>query len=256
MGNPIFDQVSGAALAAFVLLLAPSARAQSEIDAFARVVVYETELRSGPGVSYRVIHRARRGDAFLIRGRETKGFWLEIEMADGRTAFVLGDTVETVGVGEDEADRPSKPGLFAPPALQEARGGFALLGGIYDGDGYAEFRPALVIAPAIAFEPYIGVALQADGRRLIYGGAGTLNLAPDWPIAPFVQIGLGGVLEQPKDEFVRRDRKWFHTRAGGGLLISFRLRLLVRLEASNMVLFGEDDYQNTQAYVAGLGTYF
>jgi hypothetical protein len=255
MGDSVFHQVSGAVLAA-VVLHAPPLQAQSEIDAFARVVVYETELRSGPGVSYRVIHRARRGDAFLIRGRETKGFWLEIEMPDGRTAYVLGDTVETVGVGEGEADRPAKPGLFAPPALTEARGGFALLGGVYDRDGYAEFRPALVIAPAIAFEPYIGVALQSDGRRLIYGGAGTLNLAPDWPIAPFVEIGLGGVLEQPKDEFLRRDRKWFHTRAGGGLLISFRLRLLVRLEVSNMVLFGEDDYENTQAYVAGLGTYF
>jgi hypothetical protein len=238
-----------------VALAATSARAE-EIDAFARVVVYETELRSGPGVSYRVIHRARRGDAFLIKTRESKGFWLEIELPDGRTAYALGDTVETVGVGEGEADAPSRPGLFAPPALQEARGGFALLVGIYDRDGYAELRPALVIAPAIAFEPYIGVALQSDGRRLIYGAAGTLNLAPDWPIAPFFQIGLGGVLEQPKDEFIRQDRKWFHTRAGGGLLLSFRLRLLVRLEASNMVLFGEDDYQNTQAYVAGLGTYF
>ncbi|HWA74919.1 MAG TPA: SH3 domain-containing protein [Polyangiaceae bacterium] len=248
--------MSRLALSAAVVLCALPARAQSEVDAFARVVVYETELRSGPGVSYRVIHRARRGDAFLIRGRETKGFWLEIEMADGRTAYVLGDTVETVGVGENDSERPSKPGLFAPPALQEARGGFALLAGIYDRDGYAEFRPAFVIAPAIAFEPYIGLAMQSDGRRLIYGGAGTLNLAPDWPIAPFVEIGLGGMLEQPKDEFIRKERKWFHTRAGGGLLVSFRLRVLVRLEATNVVLFGEDEYQNTQAYVAGLGTYF
>jgi hypothetical protein len=130
------------------------------------------------------------------------------------------------------------------------------MAGIYDRDGFAEFRPALVIAPAIAFEPYIGIALERDARRLVYGGAGTLNLAPDWPIAPFVEIGVGGMLEQPKDEFVRRERKWFHARAGGGVLVSFRLRLLLRLEASNLALFSEDDYQNTQAYVAGLGTYF
>ena len=30
----------------------------------------------------------------------------------------------------------------------------------------------------------------------------------------------------------------------------------LRLEASNMVLFEEDDYQNVQSYTAGLGTYF
>jgi len=252
MGNAVFHAVTLLLVAA---VGAGSALARAP-DAFARVVVSETELRSGPSVSHRVIHRARRGDAFLIETRETRGFWLEVTLADGRTAYVLGDTVETLGFDADAADAPAKPGLFAPPALQEAWGGFALLGGLYDGDGYAEFRPAWVIAPAIALEPYIGIALEPDSRRVVYGAAGTLNLAPDWAIAPFFQLGLGGVLEDPKDEFVRKDRRWFHTRAGGGLLISFRLRLLVRLEASNVVLFNEDEYDNTQAYVAGLGTYF
>ncbi|MGC4088294.1 MAG: SH3 domain-containing protein [Polyangiaceae bacterium] len=245
------------ALAASALLFAAPVRAESgELDAFARVVVYETDLRSGPGISYRVIHRARRGEAFLIKTRETKGYWLEVELADGRSAYVLGDTVEAVGAEEDEKGGPRRYGIFSPPALSDARGGFALMGGVFDGQGYAELRPAFVIAPAIAFEPYVGLALQSDSRRLMYGGAGTLNLAPDWPIAPFVEIGVGGVFEQPKDEFVRRERKWFHSRAGGGLLISLRMRILVRLEASNVVLFGEDNYQNTQAYVGGLGTYF
>jgi hypothetical protein len=40
------------------------------------------------------------------------------------------------------------------------------------------------------------------------------------------------------------------------LLVSLRLRLLFRIEASNVVLFSEDDYENRQAYLAGLGTYF
>jgi hypothetical protein len=62
--------------------------------------------------------------------------------------------------------------------------------------------------------------------------------------------------EQPKDEFVRQERKWFHARAGGGLLVSLRFRVSLRLEAANMVLFQEDDYQNVQSYTAGLGTYF
>jgi len=256
MGQSVLFALSLAACLAASTVSAPCRAAN--VDAFARVVVYETELRSGPGVSYRVLHRARRGDAFLVKSRQTKDFWLEVELLDGRTAYVLGDTVETLAVQEGaEAEAGvRRPGWFAPPALQEAHGGFALMAGIYDGQGYAEIRPAWVIAPAIAFEPYLGVALQPDSRRLIYGGAGTLNLAPDWPIAPFVQIGLGGMYEEPNDEFVRRERKWFHARAGGGLLVSFRFRLLLRLEASNLALFGEDSYQNTQSYIAGLGTYF
>ena len=40
------------------------------------------------------------------------------------------------------------------------------------------------------------------------------------------------------------------------MLISLRFRVSLRLEAANMVLFEEDDYQNVQSYAAGLGTYF
>ena len=240
-------------------VLAPvRARAAEEgEDAFARVIVAETELRTGPGVSHRVVYHAHRGETFLIQTRETSGFWLQVTMPDGRTVYVLGDTVEAVAVSEDAPDAPAKRGFFAPPALQEARGGFALMGGMYDRDGYVELKPAYVLAPAIAFEPFIGLSLKTDSRRFVYGLAGTLNLAPDWAVAPFVTLGFGGMHETPKDEQnVRNSRNWFQARAGGGLLVSLRFRVLFRLEASNMVLYREDAYQNVQTYIAGLGTYF
>jgi hypothetical protein len=230
--------------------------AADEEDAYARVVVAEAELRAGPGISHRVIHRAPRGDTFLIATRETAGFWLQVTLPDGRVAYVLGDLVEPVSAGDDSAEALRKPGFFAPPALQDANAGFAMMAGVYDGAGYVELRPGWVIAPAIALEPYVGLALQADSRRIIYGGAGTLNLLPDKALAPFVTIGAGGMYEDPKEEFVRPARKWFHARAGGGILLSLRFRVSLRLEAANMVLFEEDDYQNVQSYAAGLGTYF
>jgi uncharacterized protein YgiM (DUF1202 family) len=239
-----------------VLGLPARAHAAEEEDAYARVVVAEAELRAGPGVSHRVIYRAPRGETFLISSRETAGFWLQVTLPDGRTGYVLGDTVEPVSATDDSAEAARKPGFFAPPALQDAHAGFAMMAGIYDRAGYVELRPAWVIAPAIAFEPYVGLALQSDSRRIIYGGAGTLNLLPDKALAPFVTIGAGGMYEQPKDEFVRPSRKWFHARAGGGVLISLRFRVSLRLEVANMVLFQEDDYQNVQSYAAGLGTYF
>jgi uncharacterized protein YgiM (DUF1202 family) len=241
-----------------LLLASAPARAaeDDEEDAYARVVVAEAELRAGPGVSHRVIHRAPRGETFLIATRETAGFWLQVTLPDGRTGFVLGDTVEPVSASDDSIEASRKPGFFAPPALQDAHAGFAIMAGVYDRAGYTELRPAWVIAPAIALEPYIGLALQNDSRRIIYGAAGTLNLLPDKALAPFVTIGCGGMYEDPKDEFVRPARKWFHARAGGGVLISLRFRVSLRLEAANMVLFEEDDYQNVQSYAAGLGTYF
>ncbi len=243
---------------ALVVLCAPAlSRAAEEEDAFARVIVAETDLRSGPGISHRIIYHARRGETFLIQTRETAGFWLQVAMPDGRTAYVLGDTVEAVAVNEDAPDAPSKPGFFAPPALQQAHGGFALMAGVYDRDGYVELKPAYVLAPAIALEPFIGLSLKTDSRRVTYGLSGTLNLAPDWAIAPFMTLGAGGMRETPKDDQgVRQKRNWFQARAGGGLLVSLRWRVLFRLEASNMVLYTEDAYQNVQTYIAGLGTYF
>jgi hypothetical protein len=247
-----------AVAAAIAALATPLAvRAAETEDAFARVIVAETELRSGPGISHRVIYRAHRGETFLIDTRETSGFWLQVELPDGRAAFVLGDTVEAVAVSEGAADAPSKPGFFAPPALLQARGGFALMAGLYDRDGYVELKPALVIAPAIAFEPFIGLSLKPDSRRTVYGLSGTLNLAPDWAIAPYVTLGAGGMHEKPKDVINGvSPSNWFQARAGGGLLLSLRWRVLVRLEVTNMVLFTEDAYQNVQAYTGGLGTYF
>jgi uncharacterized protein YgiM (DUF1202 family) len=247
-----------AGLVLLSVLLAPAGAwaAEDEEDAYARVVVAEAELRAGPGVSHRVIYRAPRGETFLIATRETAGFWLQVTLPDGRTGFVLGDTVEPVAADEDSVEALRKPGFFAPPALQDANGGFAMMAGVYDLAGYVELRPGWVIAPAIALEPYVGLALKNDSRRLIYGGAGTLNLLPDKALAPFVTIGAGGMYEDPKDEFVRPSRKWFHARAGGGFLVSLRFRVSLRLEAANMVLFEEDDYQNVQSYAAGLGTYF
>jgi uncharacterized protein YgiM (DUF1202 family) len=228
----------------------------ADADVFARVVVAETELRAGPGISHRVIHRAKRGDAFLVETRETSGYWLEVLLPDGRTAYVLGDTVEAVAIDDDAPDAPSKPGFFAPPALEDANGGLALMGGVWNLSGYSEARPALVLAPAIAFEPYAGLALEEDGRRFIYGLAATLDLAPTWAIAPFVELGIGGVHETPKDENIRRERSWFHARAGGGLLVSLRYRILLRLQASNFIVYTEDRYDNVQSYVGGLGSYF
>jgi hypothetical protein len=254
MNRPALFAVALLVLSALVPSVA-EARAD-EVDAFARIVVAETELRSGPGVSHRVIYHAKRGETFLVEGREGAGFWLRVLLPDGRVAYVLGDTVETIAVEEDAEGGPQRPGLFAPPALQEAWGGFALMGGVFDNDGYVEFRPAWVIAPALAFEPYVGLALLEDGQRLVYGAAGTLNLAPDWAVAPFVSMGVGGVREEPKDEFVRVERNVFHARAGGGVLVSLRWRVLFRAEVSNTVLFTEDSYENVQTYTGGVGTYF
>jgi hypothetical protein len=246
-----------AMLVGLAICCSPGRARAEDPDAFARVVVAETQMRSGPSVSHRVIYVAHRGDTFAIDGREGPGFWLRVLLPDGRVAYVLGDTVEPIAIDANAPDAPSRPGFFAPPALQEAHGGFALMAGLFDKGGYAEVKPAIVLAPQIAIEPYAGIVLSTEGRRFVWGAGGTLNFAPDWAIAPYVHLGGGGVSTVPnQDAHVLRGGTLAHGRAGGGLLISLRWRILVRVEAMNVVLFDPGLKSNVQSYTAGFGTYF
>src|SRR5689334_20303792 len=99
--------------------------ADEEQEAFARVVVDAAELRSGPGVSYRVIYTAHRGETFALEGRPGSGFWLKVLLPDGRAAYALGDEVQPFAVKPGEEGAPSRPGFFAPPPLEGAHGGLA-----------------------------------------------------------------------------------------------------------------------------------
>jgi hypothetical protein len=251
-------------IVAAVMVVSARARAAGQVDAFARVVVEETALRSGPGVSHRVVYVARRGDTFVIESRKGAGFWLKVVLPDGRSGWVLGETVQPIAVRPDAPDRPSTPGFFAPPPLAEARGGVAIMGGMLDEtgargtrNGYLELRPALVLAPTIGFEPFAGMALTENGNQLLYGGAFTMHFAPDWAVEPYAMLGLGGLTTFPNvDQFILRKETVWAARAGAGLLLALRMRILVRLEASNLTLFTEDTYRNAQVYQGGFGVYF
>lgn len=252
-----------AGLAPALILLAESGTAGAqgapdpELDTVARVVSSSSELRAGPGLSYRVIERAQRGDTFFVQGREPTGHWLRVYLADGRTAYLLGDTADTLLATDDGAEGVSAPGVFAPPPLESSRGGMAMTGGVFDGSGYAELKPALVLTPALALEPYVGLVMSSAGRSLLYGAAATVNLAPDFAVAPFVSVGAGGFSTMPNDDaFLLRKQSFFHARAGGGLLVSLRWRITLRLEANNTVLFDAAAYQNALSCVGGLGSYF
>lgn len=239
---------------------------EPEREAFARVIVETAELRSGPGVSYRVIYQAHRGETLPLEGRPGSGFWLEVRLPDGRRAYVTGDEVEPFAIRPGEPDAPSRPGLFAAPPLEGARGGLALMGGmllipIADGSkkgfGYMEARPSIVVHKTVTLEGFVGDALTADGSQIFYGGGVTVNFAPSWPICPFLGLGGGGLSVFPNaDSFILKREDVYLARAGGGLLLALRGRILVRLEATNLTLFTADSFKNAQTFSGGFGVYF
>jgi hypothetical protein len=257
--------VGAALLLGAALCLAPApalaqdrgAYIDTDIDAIARVTSSTSELRAGPGLAYRVIHRAERGETFPIQGREPTGYWLRVYLPDGRTAYLLGDTADMMPLSDLDGTAAGAPGVFAPPPLGSARGGLATAGGAFDGNGYAELKLAVVINASLSLEPYVGLVMSASGRSLLYGVGATLNLTPDWAIAPYVSLGGGGFSTLPNDDaFALRERSLLHARAGGGLLVSLRWRIILRIEVTNTVLFDAESYANAAGYVAGLGSYF
>ncbi len=251
---------------AFVVASPRAAHAAAEPEAFARIVVDAAEIRSGPGVSFRVIASAHRGETLAIDGRPGTGFWLRVALPDGRIGFALGDAVQVFAVRVGEPDAPSRPGFFATPPLEGARAGFAIVGGVLGipiadrstkAFGYLEGRPSIVIDRTFTLDGFVGAALTADGAQVFYGGGATVNFAPSWPISPFLGIGGGVLSVRPNaDSFVLRREDLYLARAGGGVLMALRGRILVRLEVTNLSLFDEDSFKNAQTYSGGFGVYF
>jgi len=245
-----------------------------EVEAFARVVVERAEVRSGPGAGYRTIATLGRGDTVAVDRRGSDQFWLKLTLDDGRTGWVVGEEVEVFAVKPGEPDRPSRPGIFAPPPLLNSHGGMALLGGVlgrtlvvkndpkggtrYDvNNGHFELRPAWVIAPQISFEPFLGFTRTGDGTFTLAGGMGILHLLPDLAIDPYIGIGGGYMWTSPNaDSLALGTDHQFVARAAGGFLFGLRGRILVRLEATNIAFYTQSRFSNLQSYLAGLGVYF
>ncbi len=250
---------------AFAMFVTRNANAD-DVSAFAKVIVDEVDLRTGPGVSFRVITTAKRGDTFALEARPSTGYWLKVFMEDGRVAYVIGDAVEPYDIKEGDDRAPSRPGLFAPPPLEGARGGLAIVGGVLriptrangnDAFGFMEARPSLVLHKTFSLDAFVGDSLTADGMQLFYGAGATVYLFPSWVICPFLNIGGGGLSVFPNsDSFVLRREDVLLARAGGGFLFALRNRILVRLEASNLTLFTADSNKNAQTFAGGLGVYF
>ncbi len=247
-------------------LAVPNSALAADPEAFARVTVDAADLRTGPGVSFRVIYTAHRGETLAIDGRPGVGFWLRVLLPDGRTAYALGDEVQAYAVDTSEKGAPRRPGVLAPPPLSGARAGLALLGGaayipLETGGrhayGYIEARPSVVVDKTVTVDGFVGDVLTSNGAEVIYGLSASIYFAPSWPLCPFLDLGGGGLSIIPNsDSFVLQPAQYYLARAGGGLLMAFKTRIMVRLEVTNLTIFNAQTYMNAQTFAGGLGVYF
>lgn len=254
-----------AALLCASMVWSSVAHAEGEPEAFARVTSEDAELRTGPGATYRVLMVVHRGETFPIEGRRD-GLWLHVVLPDGRDAYVLGDTVQSFTADPQQGEVPRKPGFFAPPPLEGARGGLAILGGVlrtpvqpsgHDVFGYLEVRPSVVVHKNVSLDAFGGAGMTSAGTQFLYGGGATVHFAPDFFLCPYASLGAGGLSSVPNsDTFVLRREDLFVGRATAGLLFALKGRILVRLDASSLALFRGDSLRHAQTFAGGLGVYF
>ena len=141
-------------------------------DTYLRDIDQKTPVHTGPGPSYREVYVAERGQVFAVLERGTRDYWFKVELEDGTSGWILGDTVFPFEVG----DR-AKPGIFTrmgraikrailgPSPAPYANVGLSFSAGILDKEGVFVLRPSWLIDPYWALEGFGGLSPRAEIGR-------------------------------------------------------------------------------------------
>ncbi|MEO0323640.1 MAG: SH3 domain-containing protein [Myxococcota bacterium] len=226
-----------------------------DVEVYARVTVDATPLRAGPGQSYRSLGLARRGDTFRVRRRGTRGYWFQIERADGTLAWIYGETAYTHELGEGDGRRPNR--VFAPPPLLGSRVEIAALFGVLGDGGIMSLRVTALVAPELGLEASGAVNVSPGGRLGVLGAGAIINLFPEWPVVPFLAVGGGVSFVEPNaDTFLLEGGSTPHLYGGGGLRFGFKGRFTLRLDVRSYVFFEADRYVTEEEYTGGVSVFF
>jgi hypothetical protein len=233
-------------------------------EAYLRVIAQRAPVHSGPSASYREVYYADRGQVFQVLERGTRDYWFKIELDDGTSGWIVGDMVFPFEVGPpgDEGvfvrmGQAIKGAILGPSPVSYASIGLSFSAGTLDGEGMFLLRPSWLIDPYWALEGFAGLSPRAE-KDIFLGGLGfVLRLAPGAVIGPYASISTGAAHIRPKvDNFVDRNETLMALGAGGGLEITFKKQITLRIDARNWSLFNENHASNGQEYSGGLAIFF
>ncbi len=238
--------------------------ARASAEAYLRVIAQRAPVHSGPGASYREVYYAERGQVFQVLERGTRDYWFKIELDDGTSGWIVGDMVFPFEVGPpgDEGvfvrmGQAIKGAILGPSPVSYASIGLSFSAGLLDGEGMFLLRPSWLIDPYWALEGFAGLSPRAE-KDIFLGGLGfVLRLVPGAVIGPYASISTGAAHIRPKaDNFVDKNETLMALGAGGGIEITFKKQITLRLDARNWSLFNENHASNGQEYSGGLAIFF
>ena len=246
-----------AALALAALPVAASA------DSYLRVIAQTAPVHSGPGSSYREVFVAERGQVFAVLERGSRDFWFKVELEDGTSGWILGDVVFPFEVGPTDdgvftrMGRAIKRTLLGPSPVAYADVSLSFSAGLLDREGVFLLRPSWLVDPHWGVEGFAGLSPRAEKDVYLSGLAFVLRLAPGAVVGPYVSVGVGAAFIRPKaDNFVDERETLMAMTAGGGLEITFKKQITLRLDARNWSLFDQNQASNGQEYSGGLAIFF
>jgi hypothetical protein len=101
------------------------------------------------------------------------------------------------------------------------------------------------------------VSPRAQKDVFLAGLGWTLRMRPGSAFAPYINAGLGAAYNRPKaDNFIDPEETQMALAAGGGLEITFKKQITVRVDARNWTLFDENKASNGQELSGGLAIFF
>jgi hypothetical protein len=233
-------------------------------EAMLRVIAQRTPVHSGPGPSYREVYVAERGQVFTVLERGTRDYWFKVELDDGTSGWILGDAVFPFEVGDQgeigvfrRMGRAIRKAILGPSPAPFANVGLSFSAGLLDKEGVFLLRPSWLIDPYWAIEGFGGLSPRSEKDIFLAGLGFLLRLVPGAVIGPYVSVGLGAARIRPKaDNFVDVEETLMAMGAGGGLEITFKKQITLRLDARNWTLFDQNKSANGQEYSGGLAIFF
>jgi Bacterial SH3 domain len=247
------------------LLVVCLAAGSASADAYLRVIAQKASVRSGPGPGYREVYVAQRGQVMQVLERGSRDYWFKVELEDGTSGWILGDVVYPFDAGEGE----EPPGLFSrmgtairgailgPSPVQFANVGVSFSSGVLDNEGVFLLRPSWLVDPYFAVEAFAGLSPRATTDVYLGGLGFVLRMAPGAVIGPFVDLGLGAAHIAPKaDNYIDSEETLMALGAGGGIEITLKKQITVRIDARNWTLFNQNKSNNGQEYSGGLAIFF
>ena len=251
-------------LVATLLALGLLSARRAEAEAYLRVIAQRAPVHSGPSGSYREVFIAERGQVFQVLERGTRDYWFKVELEDGTNGWILGDMVypfEVGPAGEDGAftrmGKAIKSTILGPSPIGNASVGLSFSAGLLDKEGLYLLRPSWLIDPYWAIEGFAGLSPRSE-KDVFLGGLGfVLRLIPGAVVGPYASLGLGAAHIRPKaDNYVDPEETLMALGAGGGLEITFKKQITLRLDARNWSLFNQNHANNGQEYSGGLAIFF